>query len=457
MKLTLIHYGTQSHAERILDGADPSSDGAFRHVRHNGRVTDPSTGAPLTRRAARAAADAARAGASAPAAAPSTPEGVSEPTRSQVSAPTVVHAQDAHPSSAATAPLSVDDPFIVDSAPARTRRRDPAPPARTTGGDADILNDAVDEVRTSAMRRARRIRGIFTIVAAASLLVGGTIAVTAAAMARTGTPVATAAASVSHSPSASAVPVAAPVSPPASTDLCGNAAVTAALSAHDTEAVVAAAGGGAKFREAVVSGAAPCVHLDDPQFTWVVVNKKRPFQPKDYAPTPLTMPTSVRDLGRQPLRADAAAGLTKLIAAAKQAGAGEIAVNSGYRSYQTQISNYGVQVRSRGVANADLVSARPGFSEHQSGLATDVEPCGGNGRCGNLDALAGTPQDRFIIDHAWEYGYIVRYEAGRTPITGYAAEPWHLRFIGVGLAKAYHDGGFHTLEEFFDLPAAPTY
>jgi D-alanyl-D-alanine carboxypeptidase len=77
--------------------------------------------------------------------------------------------------------------------------------------------------------------------------------------------------------------------------------------------------------------------------------------------------------------------------------------------------------------------------------------------CGTLDMLAGTPQDQFILAHAWEYGWIVRYEAGRTPVTGYASEPWHLRFIGVQLAKAYHDGGFHTLEEFFGLPAAPSY
>ncbi|MDL9978169.1 M15 family metallopeptidase [Microbacterium sp. ASV49] len=417
-------------------------------------MTDPPTGTPLTRRAARAAAEAARTAdivvpttavpeptpQPAPEPEPITLEAfINAPARGTIGSTGMSRAgMRTHTAAHTTAP-----------APARTRHVRPSRHA-----NADILGDAVDEVRTAAVRRARRIRGLFTVVAAATLLVGGTIAVTAAALAQTSTPAA--AATHSHRPVTSTAPVAAAATPPpAAKSLCDNAAFTAALAAHDTEAAVKAAGGGTEFRDTVVSGGAPCVHLDDPHFTWVVVNKQRPYSPKDYAPSPLVMPAGVRDLGRQPLRADAAAGLSNLVAAAKQAGAGEIAVNSGYRSYQTQIGNYGIQVHTRGTANADLVSARPGFSEHQSGLATDVEPC--NGSCGNLDSLAGTPQDQFILDHAWEYGFIVRYEQGHTPVTGYDSEPWHLRFIGVGLAKAYHDGGFHTLEEFFGLPPAPTY
>lgn len=59
--------------------------------------------------------------------------------------------------------------------------------------------------------------------------------------------------------------------------------------------------------------------------------------------------------------------------------------------------------------------------------------------------------------HAWEYGFITRYTEGRTDVTGYEPEAWHLRYIGPELAKAYHDGGYTTLEEFFGLPPAPTY
>ena len=72
-------------------------------------------------------------------------------------------------------------------------------------------------------------------------------------------------------------------------------------------------------------------------------------------------------------------------------------------------------------------------------------------------AIGGTPQSDWIAENAWRYGFIVRYEQGRTATTGYSAEPWHLRFIGRELAGAYADGGFHTLEEFFGLEPAPDY
>ncbi len=77
--------------------------------------------------------------------------------------------------------------------------------------------------------------------------------------------------------------------------------------------------------------------------------------------------------------------------------------------------------------------------------------------CGTLDDLAATAQGAWIAEHSWEFGWITRYEDGFTPITGYSPEPWHLRYIGPELARAYHEGGWHTLEEFFGLPAAPAY
>jgi D-alanyl-D-alanine carboxypeptidase len=77
--------------------------------------------------------------------------------------------------------------------------------------------------------------------------------------------------------------------------------------------------------------------------------------------------------------------------------------------------------------------------------------------CGGLDGFGGTTQSDWVAAHAWEHGFIVRYEDVGSPITGYAPEPWHLRYVGVDLAAAYHNGGFHTLEEFFGLPPAPGY
>lgn len=249
----------------------------------------------------------------------------------------------------------------------------------------------------------------------------------------------------------------APAVQPAAVDLCAIPAVAAALAAGDDTAAIAAAGGAGAFRAAVAGGTLPCANLADPARVWVVVDKHRPLAPVDYAPAPLALPAAVRSLQGGELRADAGAALAAMVEAAGQAGVGEIAVESGYRSYRTQVTSYGNQVSARGVAGADLVSARPGYSEHQTGLAADVVGCDSSGACGTLDDLAASPQGRWVAAHAWEYGWIVRYEAGSTPVSGYDAEPWHLRYIGVQLAAAYHDGGWHTLEEFFGLPAATDY
>ena len=144
-----------------------------------------------------------------------------------------------------------------------------------------------------------------------------------------------------------------------------------------------------------------------------------------------------------------------MVATARSGGVGELALDSGFRSYSTQQSSYGRQVAERGIAGADLVSARPGFSEHQSGFAADIVPC--DGGCGTLDALAASPQGAWLAQHAWEFGWIVRYEDGHTATTGYAGEPWHMRYIGEQLARVYHEGGWHSLEDFFALPPAPGY
>ena len=80
-----------------------------------------------------------------------------------------------------------------------------------------------------------------------------------------------------------------------------------------------------------------------------------------------------------------------------------------------------------------------------------------NSGCAAIESFGGTPQGAWVAANAWRFGFIVRYEDGYTPITGYEWEAWHLRYIGPELAQVYHDGGFYTLEDFFGLPAAPTY
>ena len=238
-------------------------------------------------------------------------------------------------------------------------------------------------------------------------------------------------------------------------DPCADPSVQQAIANGDDAATIAGFGGGGAFREAVVAGNAPCISLSDPARVWVVVNKSLPLTPPDYEPAgldsvPLQMTTPS---GR--VRADVAAAVGRMAEAAGAAGVGRIGANNGYRSYGLQVTTYDSHVRSQGQADADAGSARPGHSEHQTGLALDVVACAR--ACGGLDGFGATAQSDWVAEHAWEHGFIVRYEQVGTPVTGYAPEPWHLRYVGVDLAAAYHEGGYHTLEEFFGLPAAPDY
>ncbi len=244
--------------------------------------------------------------------------------------------------------------------------------------------------------------------------------------------------------------------PTAASSVCSDPAVAAALTSGDDDAVVQAVGGGAAFRDAVVAGAAPCLDLGEASRTWVVVNKLRPLAPLDYWPAPQAQADGIRVVsGGGWLRADAAAALERLASAIVADGAGRVGISSAFRPYDFQVDLYNGYVVSRGQAAADLRSARPGHSEHQTGLAVDVVAC--DSGCGTHDGFRGTAQARWLVDNAWRFGFIVRYEDGQTAVTGYSWEPWHLRYVGTALAEAYHAGDYRTLEEFFALPAAPDY
>ncbi|WP_309128917.1 M15 family metallopeptidase [Microbacterium sp.] len=238
-------------------------------------------------------------------------------------------------------------------------------------------------------------------------------------------------------------------------DPCGEAEVRDALAAGDDAAAVAAFGGGEEFRAAVTAGNAPCISLQDPNRSWVVINKQRPLRPETFEPGALTRVSLQSTTPSNRLRPEAAEALARMAAAARDAGVGVIGINNGYRSFGVQQLTYSSHVRSQGQERADAGSARPGFSEHQTGFAIDVVAC--DSGCTGIGAFGDTAQGRWVAEHAWEYGFIVRYEHGETGTTGYLPEPWHLRYIGTDLAAAYHDGDFRTLEEFFALPAASDY
>ncbi len=116
---------------------------------------------------------------------------------------------------------------------------------------------------------------------------------------------------------------------------------------------------------------------------------------------------------------------------------------SPYRSYGRQEGIYYSYVRAHGQEEADTYSARPGASEHQTGLAVDVAVRGES-----YEDFGGTPESDWMRAHAHEFGYILRYDEGAEEITGYMYEPWHYRYVGVEAATFIWENSL-TFEEYY--------
>ncbi|XAS66168.1 M15 family metallopeptidase [Micrococcaceae bacterium Sec5.7] len=180
----------------------------------------------------------------------------------------------------------------------------------------------------------------------------------------------------------------------------------------------------------------------------MTVNKITPNSPVNRIPSDLSA------VGSQSLRREAALQLQRLFSVAASAGITMTAV-SGYRSYAAQSSLYSSYVVAYGQAYAETISARPGYSEHQTGLAMDLgNP---NGACGLQACFAGTPSGSYAAANAWKYGFIIRYPDGLSAITGYTYEPWHLRYVGTKVAADMHNRGVRTLEQYLGVASAPRY
>ena len=117
-------------------------------------------------------------------------------------------------------------------------------------------------------------------------------------------------------------------------------------------------------------------------------------------------------------------------------------IQSGYRSYSTQVAIYNNYVAMDGQEVADTYSSRPGHSEHQSGLAADIN---------NPDeSFNGTAEAEWLKENCWKYGFIVRFPEGKEEYTGYIYESWHLRYVGKEWAKKITESG-KSLEEYFGI------
>ena len=157
----------------------------------------------------------------------------------------------------------------------------------------------------------------------------------------------------------------------------------------------------------------------------LIVNKKYGL-PKDYNP------------GVNP---EADAALKRMQTDAMNVGL-SLKLVSGFRSYNTQTNLYNNYVKINGQAKADTFSAKPGHSEHQTGLAFDVGSTKG--------VFAYTNESKWLAKNCHLYGFIIRYPLGKTNITGYIYEPWHIRYLGVDTATKLKQSGL-TLEEYLGI------
>lgn len=179
--------------------------------------------------------------------------------------------------------------------------------------------------------------------------------------------------------------------------------------------------------------------LDQYEIT-ILVNKYY-YLDKDYVPNNLV---TLFDSTRGAKMVDVAASSYKeLILAAKNDGI-TLESTTAYRSYDFQNTLYTNYVKSDGVKKADTYSARPGYSEHQTGLAVDLnDPNVTGSRLNDIDY-------KWLLNNAHNYGFIVRYQEKYIPITGYMEEPWHIRYVGKEIATELHKLDI-TYEEYYDL------
>lgn len=161
----------------------------------------------------------------------------------------------------------------------------------------------------------------------------------------------------------------------------------------------------------------------------LIVNKSYSL-PYDYCPGDLT--------------AECRAAFNEMKLSAAEDGC-DIYVSSGFRSYSTQAAIYERYCGRDGSAAADRYSARPGYSEHQSGLAIDLNSIS--------SSFANTPEGQWVAENCYKYGFILRYPKDKESVTGYMYEPWHIRYVGVDAATSIYSSGL-CLEEYYGIESS---
>lgn len=187
-----------------------------------------------------------------------------------------------------------------------------------------------------------------------------------------------------------------------------------------------------------------------PDSILVLVNKERPL-PADYKPADLVEPnvpfSFAEKVEKRLMRAEAARALERLFAASEEEGLSLYAV-SGFRSYERQEAIFAYNASLHGEEKANQFSARPGQSEHQTGLAMDVSSPAV--QFDLIEEFANTPEGKWLAENAARFGFIIRYPKDKTEITQYQYEPWHLRYVGIEAALEMAEQNL-TLEEYYNL------
>ncbi len=183
--------------------------------------------------------------------------------------------------------------------------------------------------------------------------------------------------------------------------------------------------------------------ISTPNLLTVLVNKFRQL-PRDYIPGDLEMITPKYNQSTLILRRPARIQFEEMCQAAEKEGIRLRAIST-FRSYlyqnQVYYKNWLDEVPiEKYRAERDRVSARAGHSEHQTGLAVDINDL--------EETFADTLEGRWLAEYAYQYGYVLRYPKGKEAITGYAYEPWHFRYIGIELAEQLYQSGL-TYDEYY--------
>lgn len=199
--------------------------------------------------------------------------------------------------------------------------------------------------------------------------------------------------------------------------------------------------------ESYYENAALVDNLDD---ILVLANKKSvlpsDYVPKDLVKLPVFAPGRLEEV--QYMREEAATAIMELYNTAKDEVELEIMPTSAYRSYKLQTTIFESNIQQKGsIAKANETSALPGQSEHQTGLSVDMS-------CSSVgyqikNAFGDTEEAKWLAENAHRFGFVIRYPKDRTAITGYSYEPWHLRYVGIEIAKYISENEL-TFEEYIE-------